>query len=336
MHRFVPAHFQDPVGLARRLLGSGDADAYAAMAHAALGVVCAPVDALLEASERRLYQAAPAPVLPQLFVCGPPRSGTTLVAQALIAHLPVAWLSNLTAVFPRAPIRAMTLFSRRLPVWQATYRSYYGRSRLLNAPNDSLQIWDRWLGADRTRPRVELTAEEREAMVRFFGALEQLTRHPLVAKNNNLNLQALPVAEALPGARFLVLDREPEFLAQALLMARREIHGNLLAPYGLHPDVRADDDPITSVCRQVTAHRRAGAALHAALGPTRSMVLSYEEFCSHPQATMARIATELLGIDPATGCPMPQGLRFTVSRKRRLTADEFAAIEEGLGRLQGV
>ena len=52
---------------------------------------------------------------------------------------------------------------------------------------------------------------------------------------------------------------------------------------------------------------------------TAYMVLSYEEFCTHPQATMARIATELLGIDPATGCPMPQGLRFTVSRKRRLT-----------------
>ena len=210
------------MGLARRLLGSRDADAYAAMGHAALGVACAPLDILLEPSERRLYQAAPAPVLPQLFVCGPPRSGTTLVAQALIAHLPVAWLSNLTAVFPRSPLRAMRLFSRRLPSWRANYRSYYGRSRLLNAPNDSLQIWDRWLGADRTRLRVELTAEEREGMVRFFGALEQLTRYPLVTKNNNLNLQALPVAAALPTARFLVLDREPEFLAQALLVVGEE------------------------------------------------------------------------------------------------------------------
>ena len=323
------------MGLARRLLGSRDADAYAAMGHAALGVACAPLDLLLEPSERRLYQAASPPVLPQLFVCGPPRSGTTLVAQALIAHLPVAWLSNLTAVFPRSPIRAMRLFSRRLTPWRANYRSYYGRSRLLNAPNDSLQIWDRWLGADRTRLRVELTAEEREAMVRFFGALEQLTRHPLITKNNNLNLQALPVAAALPTARFLVLDREPEFLAQALLVARGEIHGKLSAPDGLHPDFRAEDEPITSVCRQVVAHRRAGADLHAALGPARSMVLPYEEFCTHPEAAMARIATGLLGIDPATGCPMPQGLRFTVSRKRRLQPDEFAAIEEGLGRLQG-
>lgn len=333
LHRFVPAHFHDPVGLARRLLGSGDSDAYAAMGHAALGVLCSPLDVLLAPSERRLYASAPVPVLPQLFVCGPPRSGTTLVAQALIAHLPVAWLSNLGAIFPRAPLRAMTLVGRRLPPWRASYRSYYGRSRALGAPNDSLALWDRWLGADRTRIRTALTAAESDAMVRFFGALEALTHRPLVAKNNNLNLQAGPVAAALPTARFLCLDREPAYLAQALLLARRDIHGDAAVPYGLHPGADSADDPIASVCRQVVRHRRAARELAAQLGPARARVIDYEWFCANPREAMAMVSQDLLGIAPAAWCTMDPGLRFKVSRRVRLPAAEFAAIEAGLDRI---
>lgn len=321
------------MGLARRLLGSGDGDAYAAMAHAALGLACSPLDLLLAPSERRLYAAAAPPTLPQLFVCGPPRSGTTLVAQALIAHLPVAWLSNLGAIFPRAPLRAMALLGRRLPPWRASYRSYYGRSRALGAPNDSLALWDRWLGTDRTRIRTALSAAEADALVRFFGALEALTHRPLVAKNNNLNLQAGPVAAALPTARFLCLDREPAYLAQALLLARRDIHGDAGVPYGLHPGAVAADDPITSVCRQVVLHRRAAQEVAARLGPTRVRIIDYEWFCAHPRAAMELVSQELLGISPGAWCTMDPALHFKASRRIRIPAEEFAAIEAGLDRL---
>lgn len=335
LHRIIPSHFNDPVGLARRLLGSRDPDAYAAIGHAALGALCTPLDLWLARGERRLYAAAAPPTRPLLFVCGPPRSGTTLVAQALVAHLPVAWLSNLFEVFPRAPLRARQLFGHRLHAWQANYRSYYGRSRTLDAPSDSLPLWDRWLGHDRTRVRTGLTPAERDAIQRFFGALEHLTGQPLVAKNNNLNLQAEPVAEALPTARFLCLDREPVFLAQALLLARREIHGSATVPYGLHPSYDPADDPVTSVCRQVVAHRTAAARLVDRLGPARARVLSYEQFCEAPQAAITEIGRALLGVEAGAGCPMPPGTRFHASRRPRLPAEEFAALEARLAELSG-
>ena len=330
LHRFVPAHFQDPVGLARRLLGSRDPDAYAAMGHALLGLACLPLDAALAAGERALYRAAPAPTQPLLFVCGPPRSGTTLVAQALMAHLEVTWLTNLMSVFPRSPLRATSLFHGRLAPWRPTYRSYYGRSRSLAAPNDSLALWDRWLGADRSRRRTELTEAERAGRTQFFGALEQQTGRAVITKNNTLNLPAVPVAAALPAARFLCLDRDPLFLAQALLTARRQIHGDARVPYGLHPTFHPDDDPVTSVCRQVRAHRDLAVAQGAALGPERFWRLSYEAFCDRPAESIRMVATHLLGLPASAIRPIDPALRFTASRTARLDPAEFRALEAGL------
>src|SRR4029079_10706409 len=90
LHRFGPGGFHDPIGLTKRLIKSRDPAALFAMRLAAAGPLCAPLDILLEPFERRAYQSAPPRRLPVILVCGPPRSGTTLLLQALIQNLPVA------------------------------------------------------------------------------------------------------------------------------------------------------------------------------------------------------------------------------------------------------
>ncbi len=331
--RFVPAHFHDPVGLAARLLRSKDPDAQGAMLQAALGIFLTPLDMMLASRERRLYAAAPVPTRPQLFVCGPPRSGTSLVTQVLLAHLPVAYLSNITALFPRAPLVAERLLRARVRPWRPAFHSYYGRVAALRGPNDSLQLWDRWLGPDRTRIRDRLTDEEGLALGRFFGALEAGTGRAFVGKNNNLNLQAGAVASALPTSRFLCLTREPMFLAQALLRARRDINGTDSIPYGLAPPEPPGTDPVESVCRQVVFHHRGARAQQALLGPERFRFLAYEEFCADPAATV-RLAAEDLGIPDADVCPVPPGTSFTPSRKVRLPEEEVIRMKQTLERVQ--
>ncbi len=328
--RFVPTHFHDPLGLALRLLRGRDPDALGAMRHAALGMLLSPLDLLLAQRERARYAAAPEPRLPQLFVCGPPRSGTTLVAQTLIAHLPVAYFSNLTAVFPRSPLTATAMFEKRLRPWRPAFRSYYGRTAPLLGPNDGLQLWDRWLGSDRTRRRESLTPEEGDALRRFFGAHEALTARPVVTKNNNLNLQAAAVAAALPTARFLCLTRDPVFLGQALLLARREIHGNDAIPYGLYPPEEPTPDPVTGVARQVRWHTQLAGEQQATLGSDRFQMLSYEAFCEDPARVIYRVADEMLGIPAADVRQVSPGLRFSPSASVRLPAERFAALKTAL------
>src|SRR5262249_48604213 len=98
LHRYIPAHFHDPAGLALRLVRTGDPAAFFAMASAAAGAASAPLDMLLEPFEHAYYEAAAKPSHPLIIVCGPPRSGTTVVCQTLINHLPTAYFSNLTAL----------------------------------------------------------------------------------------------------------------------------------------------------------------------------------------------------------------------------------------------
>jgi len=332
LNRFIPAHLHNPAGLALRLLRSGDPDARGAMLHAALGIGLMPLDVLLGIRERRLYATAPSPERPQLFVCGPPRSGTSLVTQVLIAHLPVAYLSNISALFPRAPLVAEPLVRRFVGPWRPAYHSYYGRVASLAGPNDALQLWDRWLGPDRSRVREALSAEEALAMQRFFGALEQRSGRPFVGKNNNLNLQAGAVADALPTARFLCLTRDPLFLAQALLRARREIHGDEAVPYGLAAPDANGPDAIEGVCRQVIHHRRTAEAQQARVGPARFRFLAYEEFCANPASTVTQVAREL-GIPDRDVSAVSSATRFTPSSSVRIAPGDFARLRDTLERM---
>lgn len=203
------------------------------MAAALGGVIVWPLDRLLEPFERRRYRRAPRPSRPLVLVCGAPRSGTTIVALTLIRYLPVGYFPNLTSLFPRSPLTALALFGGVLSPERRPLENYYGRTAGLGGPNDALYLWDRWLGDDRMTVPSLLSPEQVAAMRRFVGATEAFFGRPLVAKNNALHASAHLVAEALPEARFVYLEREPLALAQSLLRARLEIHGTDTIAYGL-------------------------------------------------------------------------------------------------------
>ncbi|HYO24442.1 MAG TPA: sulfotransferase [Lacipirellulaceae bacterium] len=228
LHRYVPAQLHDPVGLAMRLLRTGDPAALFAMATAAGGLAAAPLDMALALPERRLLAAADptAPAPPLIFVCGAPRSGTTVAYQTLVNHLPVAYFSNLAALFPRAPLTAQRLFGRMAGQAPVDYHSFYGRTRGLAGPNDALFLWDRWLGADRTAAPAEPPSDRLDAMRRFFAACAGQFQRPLANKNNSLNLSAHWIAPALPQATFICMTRERRQLARSLYHARCDIHGS--------------------------------------------------------------------------------------------------------------
>jgi hypothetical protein len=299
IHPFVPAGFNDPVGLARRLLKNPDPAARFALRAAALAPLAMPVDLLLAPLERRRYRQAPAPKLPIVLVCGSARSGTSLAAQLLIRNLPVAYFDNLTSVFPRSPLTARRLLGQRRQGSLVTYRSYYGRTAGWGAPSDALNLWDRWLGRDRSRVPQQLEAEARAEMAAFFGAFERESGLPVVAKNNALNACAHLVAEALPTARFICLQRSRESLALSLYRARLEIHGAATVPYGLTTrDARRPEDAVEDVCCQVLYHERLAREQQERLGAGRFMVVHYEDICRAPRDFVETVGRVFLGMTP--------------------------------------
>ena len=281
--RYVPSYSRNPLRLVWHLLTTDKPAARSALWMAGAGIALAPVDLLLARGERKLYDASRGPELPVVLVCGPPRSGTTLVAQFLINHLDVSYLNNLTSLFPRSPLRANKRFGRWAKPSPGDYEAFYGKSRGLSGANDALYIWDRWLGSDRERVPEKLQAGSATRLPEFFGALEQMTGKPVVNKVNRLNTCAHLVADLLPTARFLCVQRHPLYLAQSLYVARERIVGNSAVAYGVQHEP-VSDDPVKDVCLQVRFHEQHARRQREMIGEERFEIVSYERFCEDPAA----------------------------------------------------
>lgn len=338
MRRLIPANFHDPVGLAVRLVRSRDPAALFAILSTFLAAVATPIDGLLAASERRLYDEAPEPRLPIVIVTGAPRSGTTIVSQVLSAHLPVTAFNNLTTLFPRAPIVANRRLARLLHKRPPVYRSFYGRTRGLAEQNDGLHLWDRWLGDDRYAVPEALDAATTAAMRRFFGAYEAAFGKPILTKNNALATGAATIARALPTSHFVFVRREPAYAAQSILRAREVIQGSRNALYGVPDPGRRDvgrdaATPIEAVCAQLAYHDRRMREQAAELGPKRFWVLEYEDFCRTPERIVERVGREILGV-PVDGAAVRAALpAFSSTNRVTVAAPEFEEICATLARL---
>ncbi len=304
------------------------------MQTALLGVVATPLDLVLQVAERLRYRQAPAAALPLIFICGAPRSGTTLAEQVLIEHLPVDFINNLTAVFPRSPLTANRLFRPAAPAPGAAYHSYYGKTVGFSGPNDGLHLWDRWLGKDRTRARTSLTPKEQRDMRRFFGAMQRASGRPTLVKNNNLNACASLVAEVFEQAVFICMTRHPLFLAQSLLRARMDIHGAEDFAYGLTGGSSSRSGPsnaVEDVCRQVLYHERLAQEQQSRIGDRRFWIVQYEAFCRDPAALVEAVALKVLGQpSPFTRTRLSP---FQMSDTVRIDPARFTEIRATLARL---
>lgn len=326
LHRAVPSHFHDPFGLTLRILRSGSPDARAALLQAGLRLVLSPVDLVLAAGAPA--QDGAGPRKPVLFITGPPRSGTTLMHQILIRSLPLAYVTNLASLLPRAAAAGAFPLAGAVANRKVRLDSYYGRTRSLSGPSDGLEFWDQWLGADRRAIPDRLLPGAAEAMRRFFGRLERAAGQPVVAKNNGLLGSAHLVAEALPTARFLCLRRDPLYLAQSLLKARQDIHGTSEISYGIEGrQSEAAADPVEDVWRQVRFYEGLAETQQARLGPERFVTVGYEDLCENPTEVVQRIARDVFGFrDPVAGLPP-----LRPSKARRLESGVFERLEQKRG-----
>ena len=124
-----------------------------------------------------------------------------------------------------------------------------------------------------------------------------------------MNVYAETVAAVFPDSIFICLKRNPAFLAQSLLQARREIRGSVSRVYGVQPvasDVKEDHHPIRSVCSQIRFLDDRAVIARDRIGKDRFWIIDYEEFCENPEVLVNRVCRHLgLSFDEIDDRPEP-------------------------------
>jgi len=315
-------NFRDPVGLIRRMLRSGKPAARFSLVRELARYLLKPLDwALAPWERRRLRRAGPGGQAIVLIV-GAPRSGSTLLYQVLAAHLPVSYPSNLTDLFSRAPITAsarLGRFARR----KVDYRFHYGNTASLGAPSAGFSLWNRWLGADRYRVPSEMAPEVAAEMRAFFAAWGTAFDGPFLNKNNRNTAGMGVLATELPNAKFIVIRRDPLFVAQSLLEAREHVQGDRAVGWGLaarsHP---SEGDYLAEVADQVFDIESMVEEAIAYLDPARVLEVGYAELCADPSQIVDRVAGWLDLTPKGLGELTP----FVSTDQARLSGEEFARL----------
>jgi len=307
--RFVPVHIRDPFGLVQRMLRSRKPAALFTLWLTVLGILLLPIDMVMGLFERRLCareDSASANSGPFIIVCGPARSGTTLVYQVLTSALDVAYVRNFTVMFSRSPILASRWFSRQnKPMSPPGFDNYYGKTAGMQAPSEANHLWSQWVDTDESGFRTRLHRRGAVAMCRFFQQFSAAHQLPVVVKNNNANAFAATIAEHLDNCYFICLKRDAVYLAQSLIRARVEINGDVSQSYGVVDTQREDAmimDPVTEVVQQVRYLNALAERQQEKLGQDRFWIIDYESFCDNPGSLVARVQREIFKLSETQPC----------------------------------
>ena len=242
--------------------------------------------------------------LPQVFIVGTPRSGTTLLYQLMTRHLEVCYVSNFVARFWMAPVVGQWLqraVHGEEPA-RGVLESSFGGTRGPGSPHEFSWFWRFWAelaDSDHLGP-AELQRLQWEPLRDELRAFAAWARRPMVSKAlNHVNYHVPFITRLLPESRFVHIQREPRFVVQSILESRVARYDDAQAWWSIRPRGWADwaeATPVEQVCFQVRdclEHLRSGLS---ELDESRVRTLDYEDLVADPARALAGLA-DFIGVE---------------------------------------
>lgn len=168
---------------------------------------------------------------PFLFVFGAPRSGTTLMSQALAYALDVGYINNLAARFWLTPLHGVKLAKSVLGTGASPrFESNYARTSDVRGIHEFGYFWSHWL---RQRSPADVArAPENEASIDWDGLRRVLANvqaefdRPFAAKNIYGSYHIERLSQVLGKVLWIWIRRDPLNTAVSILDARRRYYGD--------------------------------------------------------------------------------------------------------------
>ncbi|MDR9498522.1 MAG: sulfotransferase [Hydrogenovibrio sp.] len=162
-----------------------------------------------------------------IFIIGAPRTGSTILYQALTNQSDVVYIDNLSCFFKQNLFMG-EWFSNKLFKQKAhnCFQSDHGNTKRCGwrAPSECGVFWYRWLPTDRhfvdhnevSQKDIEQIRSEVTASTNYFNK-------PIVFKNLNAGQRLRMLVKAFPDAKFVFVRRDPLYTAQSILKAKRKL-----------------------------------------------------------------------------------------------------------------
>lgn len=184
-----------------------------------------PLIELWELGFYRKYGNTPLKHQP-VFIIGAPRTGSTILYQAITNQLDVLYIDNLVCKFYRNLFFGFWL-SNKLFKQRAhnCFKSDHGDTSKygLRAPSECGQFWYRWLPRNRhfidyddiNEKMVEEIRREITTIINYFNK-------PIIFKNLNAGQRLRLLKKCFPNAKFIFIRRNPISTAQSIINAREK------------------------------------------------------------------------------------------------------------------
>lgn len=246
--------------------------------------------------------AVEAAVPPMIFICGAPRSGTTLAYQALFHGGNLGCVNNIVARFIENPVLGVRL-SQALGLTSVfTGRSDFGRTETLIEPHEFGQGWARMLGTEglaQPSNDIELPKQAVKDLSRFAAAWEK----PVVFKSFSYLWFIKDLAESLPQSLWLHIRRSTKDNSTSLqrlyhTRGKAELPDHWESAVCRSTIARATGLPISERCdMQIEDINAYISNCFDAISPSRCLKVDYERYATNPRRTTESILN-FFGLDP--------------------------------------
>ncbi len=171
--------------------------------------------------------ASSVPVPQPIFIIGAPRTGSTILYQALTNAYQFAYIDNTVCVWHRNLRFGLWLSQKKYGDQpHNNFRAEHGNTRKFggHAPSECGQFWYRWLSKDRHFIDHDEVSQKMVTGIReeVLGASAFLQK-PLLFKNLNAGQRLRLIHKAFPNAKIIFVRRDPRFVVRSILNARKKV-----------------------------------------------------------------------------------------------------------------
>lgn len=294
------------------------------------------INANLSGLEQEAVNAAnPSDLPPLVFFCYAPRTGSTMITQYLARTGDFNYISNFIARFWEAPYTALQLEQKlglRDMKFEAGVESSYGATASITDPHEFGFFWNKLL-TNPNHHRInanEVDPELKDFFIRQVNAMRSTSDKPFFFKNGIAGYNADIWADWFPEAKFIMISREPLYVAQSLYVARQELYEDTTTWWSLRPEnwqeiVSSTSDEFGEIALQLDTITTGIKQRLAPLGD-RVLHVAYEDFCQAPASTFEKIYRHT-GIAPSVDALAHLPNQIEVRRHRKVNDDIFERLK---------